>query len=81
MSPDSKKLILKQIKNDYTQTPEEISENLKENNYKGSPKTIRKFLMKEVFISKPPVESYELSEDQKKNKKEMVNRPQGLWLG
>ena len=69
MSPDSKKLILKQIKNDDTQTPEEISEILKDNNYKGSPKTIRKFLKKEGFISKPPVESYELSEDQKRIRK------------
>ena len=69
LSPDSKKLILKQIKNDDTQTPEEISEILKDNNYKGSPKTIRKFLKKEGFISKPPVESYELSEDQKRIRK------------
>ena len=81
MNPVSKKLILKQIKNDDTQTPEEISEILKNNNFKGSPKTIRKFLKKEGFISKPPVESYELSEDQKTNKKEMVNRPQRLRLG
>ena len=69
MSPDSKNIILKQIKNDDTQTPEEISEILKDNNYKGSPKTIRKFLKKEGFISKPPVESYELSEDQKRIRK------------
>ena len=38
---------------------------LKEKKFKGSPKTIRKFLKKEGFISKPPVESYELSEGQK----------------
>ena len=69
MSPDSKKLILKQIKNDDTQTPEEILEILKDSNYKGSPKTIRKFLKKEGFISKPPVESYELSEVQKRIRK------------
>ena len=69
MNPDSKKLILKQIKNDDTQTPEEISEILKENNYKGSPKTIRKFLKKEGFISNPPVEYYELSKDQKRIRK------------
>ena len=54
-----KKAILKQIKNDDTQTPEEISEILRENNYKGSPQTIR-ILKKEGFISKPSVESYEL---------------------
>ena len=59
MSLDSKKLILKQIKNYDAQTPEEISEILKDNNYKGSPQTIRKFLKKEGFISKPPVGSYE----------------------
>ena len=64
MSLDSKKLILKQIKNDDTQTPEELSDILKENKYEGSPKTIRKFRKKEWFILKPPVESYELSEDQ-----------------
>ena len=69
MSPDSKILILKQIKNDDIQTPEEISEILKENNYKGSPKTIRKFLKNEWFISKPPVESYELSENLKRIRK------------
>ena len=69
MSPDSKKLILKQIKNYDTQTPEEISKILKDNNYKGSPKTIRNFLKKEGFISKSPVESYELSEDQKRIRK------------
>ena len=57
------------MKNDYIQTPVKISEILKENNYKGSPKTIRKFLKKEGFISKLPVESNELSEDQKMNKK------------
>ena len=62
LSPYSKKLIQKQIKNDDTQTPEEISEILKENNYKSSPKIKRKFLKKEEFISKPPVESYELSD-------------------
>ena len=33
----NKKLILKQIKNDDTQTLEEISEILKENNYKWPP--------------------------------------------
>ena len=38
LSPESKKLILKQIKNDDTQTPEEIWEILKDNNYKRSPK-------------------------------------------
>ena len=69
LSADSKKLILKQIKNADTQTPEEISEILKENNYKGSPKTIRKFIKKEGFLSKPPVESYELSKDQKRIRK------------
>ena len=69
MSPDSKILILKLIKNDDIQTPEEISEILKENNYKGSPKTIRKFLKNERFISKPPVESYELSENLKRIRK------------
>ena len=69
MSPDSKKLILKQIKNYNTQTSEEISEILKDYNYKVSPKTIRKLLKKEGFISKPPVESYELSEDQKRIRK------------
>ena len=69
MSPDSIKLILKQTKNDDTQNSEEISEILKENNYKGSPKTIRNFQKKEGFISKPPVESYELSEDQKRIRK------------
>ena len=46
LNSDSKKLILKQIKNEDTQTPEEISEILKENNYKGLSKTIRKFLNK-----------------------------------
>ena len=35
------------------------------NNYKVSPKTKRNFLKNEGFISKPPVESYELSEDHK----------------
>ena len=65
LSPDSKKLILKQIMNDYTQTPEEISKFLQANNYKESLKTIWKFLMKEGFISKPPVKSYELLEDKK----------------
>ena len=68
MSPDSKKLILKQIKND-SQTPEGISGILKENNFKRSPKTIRKSLKKEGFISNPPVEYYELSEDQKRIRK------------
>ena len=53
LSADSKKLIQKQIKNDDTQTQEEISETLKENNYKGSPKTIREFLKQEGFKSKP----------------------------
>ena len=53
LSPDSKKLNLKQIKNDDTQTPEEVSEILKENNYKGSPKTISQFIKKEWFISVP----------------------------
>ena len=43
---------------------QKISEILKENNYKGSPKTIKKFQKKEGFISNPPVESYKLSEDQ-----------------
>ena len=38
LNPDSKKLILKQIKNDDTQTSKEISKILKENNYKWSPK-------------------------------------------
>ena len=65
LNPDSKMLILEQIKNGDTQTPEEISKILKEKKFKGSPKTIRKFLKKEGFISKPPVESYELSEGQK----------------
>ena len=36
LSPDSKKFILKQIGNDDTQTTEEISKILKENNYKWS---------------------------------------------
>ena len=65
LNPDSKMLILEQIKNDDTQTPEEISKILKEKKFKGSPKTIRKFLKKEGFISKPPVEFNELSEGQK----------------
>ena len=65
LNPDSKMLILEQIKNDDTQTPEEISKILKEKKFKGSPKSIIKFLKKEGFISKPPVESYELSEGQK----------------
>ena len=69
MSPDSKKVILKKIKNYDTQTLEEISEIHKENNYKGSPKTIRKFLKKEGFISKPTGESYELSGYQKRIRK------------
>ena len=64
-----KKLIQKQIKNDNTQIPEEISEILEENNYKRSHKTIRKFQKKEGFISKPPIESCELSEDQKRIRK------------
>ena len=36
----------------------------KENNDKVSPKIERKFLKKDWFISKPLVETYELSEDQ-----------------
>ena len=69
MSSDSKKLILKQIKNDDTQTPEEISEILKDNNYKGSPKNNKKISKERRIHIKPPVESYELSEDQKQIRK------------
>ena len=36
---------------------------------KGLPKTIRKFIKKEGFIPKPPVETFEFSEDQKRIRK------------
>ena len=38
-------------------------------NNKGSPKTKRKFIKKEGFISKSPIESYELSNNQKRIRK------------
>ena len=41
-----------------------ILELLKKIKKKESSKTIRKLLKKEGFISKPPVETYKLSEDQ-----------------
>ena len=49
--------------------PQKKYQKFLKNNYKESPQTIWKLLKKEGTISKPPVESYELSEDQKRIRK------------
>ena len=69
LSPDYKMLILKQIKNDNTKTLEEYSEIIFKKLTIKDRQNNKKFSKNKGLISKTPLKFYELSEDQKRIRK------------